>query len=138
MWYSHNFYIYICIHTLTCNTFTCIGRGHAIEVEGFYLTQTFDFDNFTLKSITGVRDQDEVLNSTYTGESYTSLYDASRNTAREQTQQEFRITSKFDGAFNFVAGAAYYEDNLEFVVFGNLGFVDLISPAGTSGSIFPK
>jgi len=119
----------------TCNTFTCIGRGHAIEVEGFYLTQTFNFDNFTLKSITGIRDQDEVLNSTYTGESYTSLYDAARNTAREQTQQEFRITSNFDGAFNFVAGAAYYEDNLEFVVFGNLGFVDLVSPAGTSGAL---
>ena len=119
----------------TCNTFTCIARGHAIEVEGFYLTQTFNFDNFTLKSITGIRDQDEVLNSTYTGESYTSLYDAARNTAREQTQQEFRITSNFDGAFNFVAGAAYYEDNLEFVVFGNLGFVDLISPAGTSGAL---
>ena len=51
----------------TCNTFTCIGRGHAIEVEGFYLTQTFNFDNFSLKSITGSRDQDEILNSTYTG-----------------------------------------------------------------------
>ena len=41
-------------------------------------------------------------------------------------QQEFRLTSNFDGPFNFVAGAAYYEDNLDFVVFGNLGFVDLV------------
>ena len=119
----------------TCNTFTCIARGHAIEVEGLYLTQTFNFDNFSLKSITGSRDQDEILNSTYTGESFTSLYDAARNTSREQFQQEFRLTSEFDGFFNFVAGAAYYEDNLEFVVFGNLGFVDLISPAGTSAAL---
>ena len=119
----------------TCNTFTCIGRGHAVEAEGIYLTQTFNFDKYTLKSITGFRDQDEILNSTYVGEAFTSLYDASRNTKREQTQQEFRLTSNFDGAFNFVAGAAYYEDNLEFVVFGNLGFVDLISPAGTSGAL---
>ena len=119
----------------TCNTFTCIGRGHAIEVEGFYLTQTFNFDNYSFKSITGSRDQDEILNSTYTGESFTSLYDAARNTSREQFQQEFRLTSEFDGFFNFVAGAAYYEDNLKFVVFGNLGFVDLISPTGTSGAL---
>ena len=123
----------------TCNTFTCIGRGHRVEVDGVYLTQTFDFENFTLKSITGIRDQDEIMNSTYTGESYTSLYDASRNTAREQTQQEFRITTNFDGAFNYVAGWAYHEDNLGFVVFGNLGFVDLVSPAGTSAALqFPN
>ena len=63
------------------------------------------------------------------------MYDAARNTAREQFQQEFRLTSEFDGFFNFVAGAAYYEDNLDFVVFGNLGFVDLISPAGTSAAL---
>ena len=123
----------------TCNTFTCIARGHRVEVEGWYLTQTFNFDNYTLKSITGMRDQDEIMNSTYTGEAYTSLYDAARNTAREQMQQEFRLTSNFDGPFNFVAGAAYYEDNLDFVVFGNLGFVDLVSPAGTSAALqFPN
>ena len=123
----------------TCNTFTCIGRGHDIEVEGVYLTQTFNFEKFTLKSITGIRDQDEILNSTYTGESYTSLYDASRNTTREQMQQEFRVTTNFDGPFNFVAGAAYYEDNLDFLVYGNLGFVDLVSPAGTSAALqFPN
>ena len=86
-----------------------------------------------------MRDQDEIMNSTYTGEAYTSLYDAARNTAREQMQQEFRLTSNFDGPFNFVAGAAYYEDNLDFVVFGNLGFVDLVSPAGTSAALqFPN
>ena len=79
------------------------------------------------------------MNSTYTGESYTSLYDASRNTAREQTQQEFRVTTNFDGPFNYVAGWAYHEDNLDFVVFGNLGFVDLVSPAGTSAALqFPN
>ena len=119
----------------TCNTFTCVARGHEIEVEGIYLTQTFNFENFTLKSITGQRDQDEILNSTYTGESFTSLYDAARNTRREQFQQEFRVTSDFDGPFNFVAGAAYYTDDVEFLVYGNLGFVDLISPAGTSGAL---
>ena len=103
------------VNLRTCNTFTCVARGHEIEVEGIYLTQTFNFENFTLKSITGQRDQDEILNSTYTGESFTSLYDAARNTRREQFQQEFRVTSDFDGPFNFVAGAAYYTDDVEFL-----------------------
>ena len=79
-------------------------------------------DRYSVKSITGYRTQDEVLASTYTGEAYTSLYDASRNTKRKQFQQEFRLTSNWDGPFNFVAGAAYYIDDVEFVVFGNLGF----------------
>ena len=83
--------IHLLLVSQTCNTFTCVARGHEIEVEGIYLTQTFNFENFTLKSITGQRDQDEILNSTYTGES-TSLYDAARNTRREQFQQEFRVT----------------------------------------------
>ena len=99
--------------------------GHQIDADGLYLTMTFDFDKFTLKSISGMRDQDEVLASTYTGEAYTSLYDASRNSQREQTQQEFRLTSEFDGPLNFVAGAAYYTDDVNFVVFGDLGFVAL-------------
>ena len=96
----------------------------------FYLNMTFSFDNFLFKSITGYREQDEILASTYTGEAYTSLYDASRNTQRDQFQQEFRLTSEFDGPFNFVAGAAYYMDDVEFVVFGNLGF--FVPLAGTN------
>ena len=102
-----------------------IGAGHQIEADGYYLTMTFDFDKFSVKSISGMRDQDEILASTYTGEAYTSLYDASRNSQREQTQQEFRLTSELDGPFNFVAGAAYYTDDVEFLVFGDLGFVAL-------------
>jgi len=96
--------------------------GHQIDADGYYLNQTFAFGNFVFKSITGYREQDEVLASTYTGEAYTSLYDASRNSLRDSFQQEFRLTSEFDGPFNFVAGAGYYTDDVEFVVFGNLGF----------------
>ena len=108
--------------TYTANAAIDIPGGHEIEAHGFYLNQTFSFDNWQLKSITGMRDQDEVLASTYTGEAYTSLYDASRNSEREQFQQEFRLASQFDGPLNFVAGAAYFQDDVEFVVFGSLGF----------------
>ncbi len=111
-----------------CFNFGCNDRGHDIKATGLYLTQTFNFDNFVLKSITGSRKQEEILASTYTGEAYTSLYDASRNSDREQFQQEFRLTSQLDGPFNFVTGVSYYEDDVTFQVFGGLGFVSLITP----------
>lgn len=111
-----------------CFDFGCVDKGHQIDAQGFYLTQTFNFDKYVLKSITGMREQEEVLASTYTGEAYTSLYDASRNSKRDQLQQEFRLISQFDGPFNFVSGVAYYEDDVVFQVFGGLGFVGLIPP----------
>ncbi|MFT7265099.1 MAG: iron complex outermembrane receptor protein [Halioglobus sp.] len=106
----------------TSNAAVDIPGGHQIDAEGFYLNQTFSFDQYEVKWILGYREQDEVLASTYTGEAYTSLYDASRNSERESLQNELRISTQFDGPFNFVAGAAYYEDDVEFQVFGSLGF----------------
>ncbi len=96
--------------------------GHQVDANGVYLNMTWSFDRYLLKSITGYRETDEIFASTYTGEAYTSLYDASRNTQRDQFQQELRLTSEFDGPFNFVAGGVYFADDVEFVVFGNLGF----------------
>jgi len=101
-----------------------IPGGHQVDVEGIYLTQTWTGDNFSIKSITGQRDSEEILASTYTGEAWTSLYDASRNSKRDMFQQELRFVSEFDGSFNFVAGAAYYEDDVDFVVFANLGMYE--------------
>ena len=56
-----------------------IRDGHRVDVDGFYLNQSLDFDRFTLKSITGYREQEETLPSTYTGEAFLSLFDATRN-----------------------------------------------------------
>ncbi len=104
--------------------------GHQVDADGYYLNQTFTFDSFDVKWILGVREQEEILASTYTGEAYTSLYDASRNSERDQLQNELRLTTNWDGPFNFVSGAAYYEDDVEFIVFGNLGFfLPLVGPA---------
>ena len=99
-----------------------IPGGHKIDADGVYLNQTFQFDQYTVKWILGTRSQDEVLASTYTGEAYTSQYDASRNSQREQLQNELRLSSNYDGPFNFVTGASYYEDDVDFLVFGNLGY----------------
>jgi iron complex outermembrane recepter protein len=108
-----------------------IPGGHKIDADGVYLNQTFQFDEYTVKWILGTRSQDEVLASTYTGEAYTSQYDASRNSQREQLQNEFRVSSNYDGPFNFVTGASYYEDDVDFLVFGNLGFFLIFAgPAG--------
>ncbi|MDG1770584.1 MAG: TonB-dependent receptor [Luminiphilus sp.] len=106
----------------TQNAIINMSGGHQVEASGIYLNQAFTLGDYQLKSITGMRDQDEILASTYTGEAYTSLYDASRNTKREQFQQEFRLASQFDGPFNWVGGVAAYRDDVEFIVFGNLGF----------------
>ncbi len=115
----------------TDNKVIDIPAGHQIDANGIYLNQTFTFDKYEFKWLLGMRDQDEILASTYTGEAYTAQYDASRNTEREQLQNEFRLTSNFDGPFNFVTGAAYYKDDLEFQVFGSLGYFILLSgPAG--------
>ncbi len=101
-----------------------IPGGHQVDVEGIYLNQTWTGDNFSITSITGQRDSEEILASTYTGEAWTSLYDASRNSQRDMFQQELRFVSEFDGPFNFVAGGAYYEDDVDFVVFARLGMYE--------------
>ena len=106
-----------------CNSVISICKGHRMDSKGIYFNQTFSIgDNYTLKSITGYRNHVELNASTYTGEAFASLYDASRNTERDQMQQEFRLTSEFDGPFNFTAGVSYAEDNLNFAVFAALGF----------------
>ena len=104
-----------------------IPAGHEIDADGIYLNQTFTFDKYEVKWILGARNQDEILASTYTGEAYTSQYDASRNSEREQLQNELRLSTNYDGPLNFVTGAAYTEDDVDFLVYGNLGFFLLLS-----------
>ena len=111
----------------TANAAIDIPGGHQVDVEGIYLTQTYTGDNFSIKSITGQRDSEEILASTYTGEAWTSLYDASRNSKRDMFQQELRFVSEFDGPLNFVAGAAYYEDDVDFVVYAALGMYEFFA-----------
>ena len=115
----------------TANAVIDIPAGHQVDAKGVYYTQTFKLGQFELKSISGYRKQDEILASTYTGEAYTSLYDASRNSKRKQFQQEVRLTSQFKGPFNFTTGAVYFKEDVNFVVFGSLGFfLPLAGPAG--------
>ncbi|MBL6691923.1 MAG: TonB-dependent receptor, partial [Pseudomonadales bacterium] len=78
-----------------------VHEGHQVDVDGYYLTQTFTFDNFSIKALIGQRDTEETLASTYTGEAFNNLFDASRNLERTQEQYELRFVSDFDCDINF-------------------------------------
>lgn len=103
-----------------------VGDGHAVNVDGYYLHQDFNFDNFSVKSITGFRDQSENLASTYTGEAFNSLFDASRNTTRETWHQEIRMVTDFDGPFNFIAGGNYDHEEVRMLAYATVGLFGLL------------
>jgi iron complex outermembrane receptor protein len=106
-----------------------IRDGHRVDVDGYYLNLTYSMENYTIKSITGFREQEETLPSTYTGEAFLSLYDATRNLEREQFQQEIRVISEFDGPLNFVAGGIYISDELDFRSYATVGLSSLFAGA---------
>ena len=106
-----------------------IRDGHQVDVDGYYLNLSYSFDNYTIKSVTGYREQEETLPSTYTGEAFLSLFDATRNLEREQFQQEIRLLSEFDGPLNFAVGAIYLTDDLDFRAFATVGLSSLFPGA---------
>ncbi len=113
--------------------------GHQVDADGYYLTQTMDFDYGSIKSITGYREHSEILPSTYTGEAFLSLFDASRNLEREQFQQELRFVSELDGQFNFVVGGIYLTDELDFVAYSTQGLASLVPGFNAAtGSFFDE
>ncbi len=100
--------------------------GHQIDIDGYYLNLDWTIGELTLSSVTGYREQDSELPSTYTGEvGPNSLFDANRTDERQTFQQEVRIASDFAGPFNFVAGGFYQDDETTFCVVQVLGFLDL-------------
>jgi iron complex outermembrane receptor protein len=107
-------------------------RGHEIDVDGYYLNIDWALsDNYTLTAFAGHRETESWLPSTYTGEvGPVSLFDANRQDERETTQLEVRIASDLSGAFNYVVGAFYQEDETVFTVAQLLGFVDMTLDAG--------
>lgn len=110
--------------------------GHQVDADGYYLDQTFTVAGGAIKSFTGYREQTERLPSTYTGESFMTLFDSTRNTERYTFQQELRFASEFDGAFNFVAGANYFKDSFNNRAFFSVGLGALagLIPCGPGGS----
>ena len=112
-------------------------KGHRVDTQGVYLTQTLEVGSGTIKSITGYREEVQRLPSTYTGEAFQTLFDSTRNTERFTFQQELRFVSKLDGPFNFVAGGNYFKDKFNFRAFFSVGLTALIPQfdAGTGSFI---
>ena len=103
-----------------------MGKGHQVDIDGYYLNMDWSFDEYTVSSVTGYREQQSQLPNTYTGEvGPNSLFDANRQDDRNTFQQELRIATDFSGPLNFVAGGFYQSDDTTFCVNQILGFLDL-------------
>ncbi len=102
-------------------------RGHEIDVDGYYLNVDWSVtDEYNVVGFAGYRETDSWLPSTYTGEvGPVSLFDANRQDERETLQLEARIASNYSGAFNWVGGVFYQDDETVFTVAQVLGFVDM-------------
>ena len=105
--------------------------GHQIDVDGYYLNVDWDLSSdYKVSAFAGYRETDSQLPSTYTGEvGPVSLFDANRQDVRETTQLELRVASDLDGAFNWVGGVFYQQDDTIFTVAQVLGFVDMTIPS---------
>lgn len=106
----------------------CVSAGHRVNVKGYMLHQTLDLGDYTAKLIIGTREMKEILPSTYTGEAFISLFDASRNTTKDQDQYELRLSSNYTGPFNFVAGLSYAEEQTDMLAYATVGLTALLPP----------
>lgn len=104
-----------------------------INVDGLYSNIDYSFDFGTLTSVTGWRKQTSRLPNSYAGVTAVapdgdrlSVFDASRDDDRKTFQQEVRFASDLKGPFDFVAGAFYQRDTVDFCVSQILGFLDLV------------
>lgn len=111
----------------------CIPRGHRVDVEEYHLHQKLDLDDVSLQLLVGYREQAEILPSTYSGEAFRSIFDASRNTREEQFQIEARATTDFDGPFNFVFGASYQTHDVDMLSYATVGLTNLALLDGGAG-----
>ncbi len=109
-------------------------KGHRTDKFQVLLEQTYEADNnLSYNLLLGYLDQEERLPSTYSGEAFPSLFDATRNVEREQFQAEFRVSSNYDGKFNFSAGAGYFENDLSWRAISYVGFTALPFLADLNG-----
>jgi iron complex outermembrane receptor protein len=105
----------------------CVKDGHRVDVQGYMLHQTLTLEDVTLKMIAGWREQKEILASTYTGEAYDSLFDASRNTIKKNTQIELRAATDFDGPFNVLGGFTWSREETDMLAYATVGLLSLVT-----------
>jgi iron complex outermembrane receptor protein len=104
-----------------------------MRADNFNLSMTWDVGNYTVKSISGYSDGDDVLDAEVTGANDANLFGAPggfgppvyflRDQEFTQFSQEFNIASNFDGPFNFVAGVYYLDSSYDMVSHAEFGVV---------------
>ncbi len=114
--------------------------GHQVDVNGYYLNIDWEpSETVSIKSITGLRNQDSQLPSTYTGEvGPVSLFDANRADRRETFQQEIRLNWTPSDRWDVVAGGFYQSQEVTFCVTQVLGFLELFGLADGMMVPFPS
>ena len=100
-----------------------------VEAESWSLNMSWDIGDYSFKSITAGWESDDFLYEENGGmpNIFPGTYNfvPNRPQTYEQKTQEFQIRSNFDGPFNFVAGAYYFENEYalspqKFFFFGGL------------------
>jgi iron complex outermembrane receptor protein len=89
-----------------------IGPIYKAEIEGIALNMNWSLGDYSLTSITGYS-QGEALNQSDTDGSPVRVLDIDFGSDAEVFTQDLRLTSNFDGRFNFIAGFYYSNDSLE-------------------------
>ena len=82
------------------------GYSSSVETQGVGLSIVGDLGNYTFKSLTGSRSMEDALSSRI-GLVY------SQATDQDQLSQEFSLSSNYDGAFNWVAGLYYFDEEVQ-------------------------
>lgn len=106
-----------------------LGGDQQVDVFGAYLNIEYELANHTLYGLAGYREQESRLPSEYLGTPYESFFAATRDDDRETTQLELRLASNLDGSFNYVVGAFYQTNDVEFCVLQQLGLLEFFGSA---------
>ncbi len=100
-----------------------------VDVFGAYLNAEYELANSTFYGLVGYREQESRLPNEYLGTAYESFFGATRDDDRETMQLEGRIASDNDGMFNYVVGAFYQTNDVDFCVLQQLGLTEFFGSA---------
>ena len=82
--------------------------NNAIEQHGFTLELNYDLGDLTFTSVTGYKEEEELLDQDNLG-APVYIFHPWRPQEYDQFSSELRVASEFDGKFNFVAGLYYVQ-----------------------------
>ncbi|MEO0995934.1 MAG: TonB-dependent receptor [Pseudomonadota bacterium] len=100
-----------------------------VDVTGLYLNGEYEFTEHTLYANIGYREQESRLPNEYLGTAYESFFAATRDDDRETFQFEARLASERDSMFNYVIGAFYQTNDVDFCVLQQLGLLEFFGSA---------